>query len=233
MSNDWSQTADFDLYAGHYDDSINKALSLSGETRDHFAIKRIEWLAACLKERDFRADVVMDFGCGTGSAAPILQATLGMSSYIGVDTSTGSLDVARKTCNLGAFHEISEYNPSQEVDVIYCNGVFHHIQPRERAGAVDYLYRSLKPGAILALWENNPLNPVTRYMMSKIPFDRDAITLKATEAAALVKSGGFSILRIDHLFIFPRWLSGLRGLERYASGFPVGAQYQVLARKPL
>jgi SAM-dependent methyltransferase len=228
----WSDSADFDLYAGHYDESINQALSLSGETRDHFALKRVEWLARCVKQCGRPTNVVMDFGCGTGSAAPLLLKALGSDAYIGVDTSTGSLDVARQN-HAVRFHEISQYSPAQEIDVIYCNGVFHHIPVSEREGALDYLYRSLRPGGVFALWENNPLNPVTRYMMSRIPFDRGAATLSAKEARGLVESRGFSVLRTDHLFIFPRWLGALRWMEPYASAMPIGAQYQVLCHKPV
>jgi SAM-dependent methyltransferase len=228
---EWSETADFDLYAGHYDESINKALSLSGENRDYFALKRVEWLAARLTQKGFRANVIMDFGCGTGSASPLLSKVLAAKAYIGVDTSQGSLNVARKT-QPGEFYEISQYNPAEQVDLIYCNGVFHHIALDERRGAVDYLYRSLRAGGILALWENNPLNPVTRYMMSRIPFDRSAITLRASEAVRLAESGGFRLIETDHLFLFPRWLSVFRPIEPYFSGIPMGAQYQVLCLKP-
>ncbi|HEY6331896.1 MAG TPA: class I SAM-dependent methyltransferase, partial [Blastocatellia bacterium] len=151
-------------------------------------------------------------------------------SYIGVDTSQGSLDVARKT-HSGEFHEVSQYSPAQEIDLIYCNGVFHHIPIGERGGALEYLYKSLRPGGILALWENNPLNPVTRYMMSRIPFDRFAVTLRAREAKDMAESAGFSVLRTDHLFVFPRWLGPLRSIEPYLSRAPIGAQYQVLCIK--
>jgi SAM-dependent methyltransferase len=228
---EWNETADFDQYAGHYDDSINQALRLTGEKRDYFARKRIEWLARCVAPKTLRRPVVMDFGCGTGSAAALLLDTLDASSYVGVDTSAAYLDVARKN-QPGRFYEICNYSPCQEIDVVYCNGVFHHIPVDQRGGAADYLWKSLKPGGLLALWENNPLNLIGRYMMSRIPFDRGAITLSAAEAKRLVECRGFLIIRTDHLFIFPRWLSPLRRFERHVSGLPLGAQYQVLCEKP-
>jgi trans-aconitate methyltransferase len=172
----------------------------------------------------------MDFGCGTGTAATLLLRSLGACRYIGVDTSRASLDVARES-QPGSFYEISSYTPMEQVDLIYCNGVFHHIPKQERFAAVDYLYRALKPGGLLGLWENNILNPVTRYMMSRIPFDRGAVTLTAREASQLLESRGFSVVKTDHLFIFPRWLTPLRRFEYHLSGLPLGAQYQVLCEK--
>lgn len=68
--------------------------------------------------------------------------------------------------------------------------------------------------------------------MSRIPFDRDAITLAAPEARRLLRAAGFDILRTDFLFIFPRMLRWSRGIEPLISRLPLGAQYQVLCRKP-
>ena len=229
---DWKETATFDQYAGHYDDSINQALSLSGENRDYFAKKRIEWLARCISRLDHHPNLVMDFGCGTGTASNLIFDTIGAKEYVGVDTSPKSLEFASKT-RPGRFCELSQYEPHGEVDLVYCNGVFHHIPLDQRADALDYLYKSIRPGGLFALWENNPLNPATRYMMSRIPFDRDAITLTSKTAKNLVQSHGFGVLRTDHLFLFPRWLSPFRRFERHLSALPLGAQYQVLCQKPL
>ena len=115
--------------------------------------------------------------------------------------------------------------------MVFCNGVFHHILPAERAAAVDYIFHNLRPGGIFAFWENNPWNPGTRYVMSRIPFDRDAITLSPPTARRLLCDGGFEIERTDFLFLFPRALGWLRGIEPLVCRLPLGAQYQVLARK--
>lgn len=67
--------------------------------------------------------------------------------------------------------------------------------------------------------------------MSRIPFDRGAVTLTATEARQMLRTGGFEILRTDFLFIFPKMLSWFRWLEPSVAKLPLGAQYQVLCRK--
>ena len=69
--------------------------------------------------------------------------------------------------------------------------------------------------------------------MSRIAFDRDAITLTSSEAKKLLKAAGFAILRTDYLFVFPRSLKVLRSLEPLMSRLPFGTQYQVLCQKPL
>jgi SAM-dependent methyltransferase len=223
----------FDEYATDYDAALEKGISVSGEQRDYFARGRIDWLAKRLREIGEQPSLAMDFGCGTGEAARFLFNLVGVTSLYGVDTSPKSLEIARRNCNglAAQFALLSEYKPAGHLDVAYCNGVFHHIPPGERAAAVDYIYRSLRPGGLLALWENNPLNPGTRYVMSRIPFDRDAITLKHTEARLILDTGGFEVLRTDFLFIFPRALRWLRRVEPHVARWPIGAQYQVLCRR--
>ena len=153
---------------------------------------------------------------------------------LGIDTSTISLETATRTFGSehARFLRRDNYHPSEEIDLVFCNGVFHHVPLDERPNIVDYVYRSLKPGGLFALWENNPFNPGTRYVMSRIPFDRDAIMVRSAEARRLLRAVRFEILRTDFLFIFPRILRCLRGIEEYVSRLPFGAQYQVLARKP-
>ncbi len=129
------------------------------------------------------------------------------------------------------FERFTDYVPAADIDLIYSNGVFHHIPPQQRPGALDFMWRALRPGGIFALWENNPWNPGTRYVMSRIPFDRDAVILSAPEACRMLRASKFEVRRVDFLFIFPRMLSWLRPLERPLSHLPLGAQYQVLARK--
>jgi len=166
---------------------------------------------------------------------PLLLDMIESEAVIGVDVSQGLLDLARETHRSTgtAFYHFDEYVPAGNVDLVYCNGVFHHIHPPERPAALGYVYRSLRPGALFAMWENNPWNPGTRLVMSRIPFDRDAITLTAPEARRLLRINGFEILRTDYLFIFPRLLGCLRFMEPALCRLPLGAQYQVLCRRPL
>jgi SAM-dependent methyltransferase len=118
------------------------------------------------------------------------------------------------------------------VDLAYCNGVFHHIPLEHREAAVCFVYRSLRPGGLFAFWENNPWNPGARYVMAHCAFDRDAIPLNPVEARRLLRSEGFTVLRTDFLFVFPRVLRALRPVEQLICRLPIGAQYQVLCGKP-
>lgn len=223
----------FDEYATDYDSALAQGISVSGESKDYFAQGRVEWLASRLNEIGRRPASVLDFGCGTGTNVPFLLHLDGITSLLGVDLSTSSLEVARRTTPdvRANFSELDRFRPEGNHDLVFTNGVFHHIPPPERDDAINYIYRALRPGGLFAFWENNPWNPGTRYVMSRIPFDRDAITLSAFEAQRLARKGGFRVLRTDFLFIFPRALGWLRKLEPHLSMLPFGAQYQVLCEK--
>lgn len=227
-------SADFDDYAADYDAALAQGISVSGENKSFFARGRVAWLARCLRRLRERPWNVMDFGCGTGSSEPFLLELTGARSIVGVDVSARSLEVARRICMSPdvEFRLFDAHQPLANMDLVFTNGVFHHIRPSKRRAALDYLYRSLRRGGLCAFWENNPWNPGTRYAMSLIPFDREAILLSALEARRLLRRTGFEIIRTDFLFIFPRALRWFRPIEPVLSRAPLGAQYQVLCRKP-
>jgi SAM-dependent methyltransferase len=232
MTEDGHKT--FDVYAHDYDVALARGISVSGEKKDYFAQRRIEWLRDCLKLFSAPVATLMDFGCGTGSSSRLFFDILGIEHFVGTDQSPKCLELARREhgSERTQFLLFDEYQPRGQFDLVFCNGVFHHIPPAERPEAIDYVLRSLRPGGLFAFWENNPWNPGTRYVMSRIPFDQNAITLSTPEARQLLGVRGFEILRTDFLFIFPRILHWCRWVEPFFSRLPFGAQYQVLCRKP-
>ncbi|MBV9466552.1 MAG: class I SAM-dependent methyltransferase [Solirubrobacterales bacterium] len=224
--------SEFDSYAEDYEQALEKGLRYSGEDSAYFARGRIEWLGRRLAGLDAPRERVLDFGCGTGSATPLLLEILGAERVIGTDVSRSLLRRAR------AEHgsDRSDFLPADEApeawaDVAYCNGVFHHIAPEHRAAALSRVLAALRPRGLFALWENNPWNPGTRWVMRRIEFDRDAVTLTPPAARRMLSSVGFEVLSTDSLFYFPRPLRALRKLESRLTNLPLGAQYMVLARR--
>lgn len=222
----------FDLSA-EYNQMLNQGIRLSGEGQEFFIQGRIESLPSRLPP-DFRPRRILDFGCGIGTATRHLSERFPNAEIVGVDTSDKALEYGTEHYGSGRvrFRPLSELLEETGFDLCYVNGVFHHIEPEQRLGAMRSLYRSLRPGGHLALFENNPWNPGTRMVMSRIPFDRDAITLSIPEARRLVRAGGFlGAPQSWTLFYFPRPLSFLRPAEGFLSHLPLGAQYCVLATK--
>lgn len=225
----------FDRFHDDYDGALARGLSVSGEDKLYFARGRIAFLAGCLRTMGQPPpSSVLDLGCGTGSATPFFFEQLGVERVVGVDVSERSLEVARRehASERVRFVPWRDFSARDEFPLAFCNGVFHHVPPGERADLLARLRDSLAPGGLFALWENNPWNPGTRYIMSRVPFDRDAVTLSSREARRMVAAGGLRVLRTDYCFIFPRPLKALRFLEPALSRAPLGGQYQVLSRRP-
>ena len=223
----------FDEYATSYEETLSSALAISGESRGYFSQKRVEWLQRCLQEMNEAPRMVLDFGCGDGATTPVLLKTTGAAAALGLDVSPKSVELARKQYGNAVVHYelLLSFKPDEQIDVAYCNGVFHHIPPQQRAAAIRLIHNALRPGGLFAFWENNPWNPATRYVMSRCAFDRDSQMLSPPEARRLLRAGGFEMVRTDFRFIFPHVLRGLRSVEDLLFRLPLGAQYQVLCRR--
>jgi SAM-dependent methyltransferase len=153
---------------------------------------------------------------------------------LGVDVSSASIALARQA-NYGpavSFLCKDEWTPDGTMDLVFSNGVFHHIPPPEREQCLAAIRRALRPGGLFAFWENNPWNPGARYVMAQCAFDEDAVTISPRQARWMLAEAGFKILRRDSLFYFPRWLRWLRPAERWFRGLPFGGQYLVLCQNP-
>ncbi len=81
---------------------------------------------------------LIEFGCGTGSNVPFLIELAGATSVVGIDTSESRL----RSPGTNWDHRkrsswLSEYEAPGKTDLVFCNGVFHHIPPADRATAVS------------------------------------------------------------------------------------------------
>ena len=236
-----SAASTFDSAAIAYEHQLQLGLSLSGEAADYFVRGRVTLFESLLSRFEIQQPArILDFGCGVGNATQSLLAAFPHSFLTGLDCSSQSLAIAERrhsalplVANRVRWSHADEPLEPMSVDAAYTSGVFHHIDPDQRHAELSKIYSSLRPGGVFALFENNPWNPGTRWIMSRIPFDRDAICLSPIEARHRLREAGFDVLTTRYLFFFPRMLSRLRCFERPLSGFALGAQFVVLARRPL
>jgi SAM-dependent methyltransferase len=223
--------AEFDNFAGSYDLDLEKGISVSGEDKDYFANGRVKLLAMRLLQIGISPLKILDFGCGTGSAIPFLRSQFPQALIVGADVSQKSIENAEqihKDKNV-QFILLENLRLDQSFDLVFCNGVFHHIPKHERPAAIETIRAVLRTGGCFALWENNPWNPGTRLVMSRIPFDRDADPMNPLESKRMLVAGKFQIARIDFAFYFPKILKLFRCFEPMLFKIPLGAQFQMLA----
>jgi hypothetical protein len=82
----------------------------------------------------------------------------------------------------------------------------------------------------MAIFEHNPANPVSRYIVATCPFDENAVLIPAKELARRQRQAGFRRVGVSYTGFFPAPLKALRGLEPLMAKIPVGAQYYTLAQ---
>lgn len=226
-----SRSAEFDAYSANYNEEINKALSFSGMNIDFFARVKNDYLVDILDARlgDASRVELLDVGCGIANAHKQLVDRVGKLS--GVDVSSESITIARQN-NPGIQYDVFDGShlplDNRSFNAAFAVNVFHHVPIVQRAALVEEIRRVLRPGGLFAIFEHNPLNPVTRRIVNTCPFDKDAILLKRRDSETLLHNAGFSSISTRYIFSIPPAGPRLRKVDRLFSLLPLGAQYYTL-----
>lgn len=121
--------------------------------------------------------------------------------------------------------------PDGSFDLVFAACVFHHIPAEMHVPLLREIERVLAPGGSFFIFEHNPYNPVTVRVVKECPFDENAVLISAGSMRRRLSAAGFTPHRIAYRIFFPHFLRWLRGLERYLSRLPLGAQYYAHAIK--
>jgi SAM-dependent methyltransferase len=133
---------------------------------------------------DWRGRDVLEAGCGIGTdAARFARAG---ARYTGIDFSPTALDLARRRFEMagldGSFVQGSVTDlplPDSSFDLVYSNGVIHHVPRTERA--VQEFRRVLRPGgtALVMVYHRNSFN----YRFTVLVLRRSLVALLVLPAA--------------------------------------------------
>lgn len=229
--------APFDRHAGDYELECMRGLALTGESKAYFAQSRLEFLHGWWRASGrSEPTAIVDFGCGIGDVTRLIAAMFPSSRVYGIDTSSECLKRAREgtTSERISFHVSREVGDNEipRAELVHINGVLHHVEPSGRAELMRTVGRLAADDGVVAVFENNPANPGTRLVMSRIAFDRDAVPLWPSETRRLLQQAGVRVFETAFLFFFPRMLSALRPIEKHLVRLPLGGQYVVLGELP-
>ena len=224
---------EFDAYSESYRAEVERALPFAGMDLDRFTAVKAGHLVG-LAGRLLRAPrelAVLDVGCGTGETDRFLAGAFG--SLHGADISEGLLDRASEA-NPGV--EYRHHEPGRlpyedgTFDLSFCINVMHHVPPPEWPAFVAEMGRVTRRGGIVAVFEHNPLNPLTRRVVSRCAFDEDAVLLRRRRAEQLLEGAGLLPAEAAYILFLPVGAGWARAVERPLRWVPLGAQYYVAGR---
>lgn len=225
------EKVDFDHYAEDYENILGKDLKFFGEDKSYFAEYKIQVLLQNLKDTP---KLILEYGCGIGRNFPYFIEHFPESDIYGCDISKKSIEIAENLYPKIKFF-IAEKKDQEEYlnkfDLVFVTNVLHHVNPLKRNKVLNRINRMLKPNGILVIFEHNPFNPITRYIVKKCPFDYDAVLITPKELKRIVSNSGYNNVKYNFMIFFPAFLKKLRRFEKYMKKIPLGGQYYLISNK--
>jgi SAM-dependent methyltransferase len=173
----------------------------------------------------------LDVGCGKGELLNLLRPAFQRSA--GCDISGGMLGRITGVETRVQPDPLRIPFEDASFDLVTAVCVYHHVLPEARPALTGEIRRVIKPGGTFCMIEHNPLNPVTRRIVSRTPVDADAILLRAAEAVDLAEKTGLAPVEQAYFLYFPQALYRYMGwMEGTLAKLPLGGQYALFAEKP-
>jgi 2-polyprenyl-3-methyl-5-hydroxy-6-metoxy-1,4-benzoquinol methylase len=220
---------EFDQYARDYKSLLDRSIKMSGDSGEYFSEYKARYVARIAGPRF--SGKILDFGCGIGLLSSRLKQHLPAAIIHGYDPSPESIGlVPPELAAAGRFSDqLSNLDGDYQLAVL--SNVMHHIAQAQREQTIVDIAAHLAPGGKLILFEHNPWNPLTRWVVRHCPFDEGVVLLPPREVSAYFARASLAIRKCDFIVFFPKMLSGLRVLEPSLSWLPAGAQYAMVGEK--
>lgn len=228
--------SEFDAYSEGYRDAVEESIAFSGTGLDFFTRAKADALLELAAARVGPPQGLgfLDVGCGPGETDRFLEGRV--ARLAGVDVAPEMVVQARERSPWAEYRDYSTGEPipfeDGSFDVSFAICVFHHVARDQRPPLLREMARVTRPGGLIALFEHNPLNPLTRKAIRDCEFDRDADLLSRRTAARLLAQAGLAEPEGRYILFFTRESGLLRGIERRLGWMPLGAQYAVVAQRP-
>lgn len=225
---------DFNQYTQGYSQQVSDAVAFSGREHEFFLAVKARHLTE-LAQRHFTRPAeaaVLDVGCGVGLMERLLLSHF--PRLFGVDVAADAIREARRNAPGATFLEYEGSIlpfPDDEFDLVFAICVVHHVPPSRWGQFVGEMSRVVKPGGVVAVFEHNPINPLTQRVVSRCEFDRDAVLLNASAACRLLQGAGLRSIERRYILFFPWLRQPWRSLERAFCWLPLGAQYYAAGEK--
>jgi ubiquinone/menaquinone biosynthesis C-methylase UbiE len=225
--------SEFDRHAATYASAVNDSIAFSGLKVDTFVRAKVFHLRRILQYNGILpSDRIVDVGCGIGTYEMSLVEE--WPNIAGIDVSQESIVQARQHCPGASFNSFDGKQMPFEtgsVAAAFAICVWHHVPVEDWSLFLKEIFRILRPGGILAVFEHNPWNPLTRWAVERCVFDKDAVLLSMPQARRQLSAAGFILRQSEYILSVPA-TTGIAGqIDRWLGSVPTGAQYLVVGSK--
>jgi ubiquinone/menaquinone biosynthesis C-methylase UbiE len=222
----------FDLNAARYEQAVDRSISFTRRDASFFARRKVSLLRRLVEARGLQLDQarLLDVGCGAGTMDRYLSGEV--AALHGIDVSEEMLAVARHHVPEGKFdHYDGSSLPfaSDGFDVVIAICVLHHVPPSEQAQFLTEVNRVTRPGGVIAIFEHNPANPLTRRAVRDCELDVGVDLLTAGEVSRRLTDSGATAVTHEYFLFTP--FGGRLGpaIDRVFRQLPLGGQHAVVA----
>lgn len=226
-------TPSFDRFKDGYLEHLERGpySVLGGESHEYYISVKVQEFMSLVRRSGVSPGVVIDVGCGIGVAERLLSSHC--TFLAGCDLSYEMLRQALigrpMNCSFIQGTGLSLPFISKGADALFSFSLFHHVPKDSHLALVQEMKRVLKPGGLLAIFEHNPFNPLTRYVVKHSEVDRDAHLLTPAWLRECMTNAGLKPICKKYIIFFPRWFAFLKSLEDRLGWFPLGGEYLISA----
>ncbi len=198
----YGRDVDFDRYPSDYEDDVDRSVSFTGWNSAFYARRKVDILGEIVRKGlgPLKELSLLDVGCGTGTTDQVLAPCV--RSLHGVDVSSEMLIKAQRNVPEAQF---SGYDGARlpfddgRFDVAVAICVLHHIPVSQRCQVVSAMVRVSRHEGVVALFEDNPYNPLTRHAVNTCELDRDAMLLPPQRDGGVAEEIGRHGARVSPL----------------------------------
>lgn len=224
---------DFNEYKNSYTQTIENSLRSSGKKHDFFIQVKAKFLKDIVKIYFPGVEQLhlLDIGCGHGLIHKHLENS--NLNIVGVEVADEVLQLARQSNpNVRYIRHDGKKLPfeSPQFDIAMAMCVMHHVPPSDWPKFLSEIKRVLKPTGIVIIFEHNPYNPLTRYIVANNILDEDAVLLSSYQLKKLMHEAGFTRMISRNILFTPFAHSVFRWLDKALGRLPFGAQYYSIGR---
>lgn len=220
----------------NYRSQIEKSISFTGTDHDFFIREKGKLINEFISQHlsPGRKATILDVGCGHGYVHSQLVAA--GHTVTGVEIAQEVLSLAHQlnpTVDYRAYDGNTLPFPDGSFDMAIAMCVMHHVPVPNWDAFTNEIYRVVKPGGLVAIFEHNALNPVTHYLF-KYGFegmDEGATMVGRRRLESMLRTAGSKSVHSEYIFFTPFGSRFFRWMDRALAWLPFGAQYFTLARR--